>query len=365
MEYSVQNSFEEINKINQAFITMQNALRDRMLSIADIFFKLSEEFEFIDEFKITGTLWISKYDPRIFCSPNKEKVTISEQEKIIIEKWKKITLNNYWRLEYDSSIKDFLPLSKDMLMLHNYYTAQTDTDLNLCSFLQFLIAQNDNICCTDLQDINFDTDHFASEIKAYINYDDEDIYNVKNAKQIELDRKMLIERRNIHNSDFSWSHDNIKRFFGLNEIIRRKFNFMRTELQKLQDWLYPYADEGVIQDFVIWTSIHYKNTQRTDDILDEQVLQMIKRCLRDDCEETLAMDFLNKPMRGCQTEDISLAWNYEKYSKYLSEEEKNFKFSPYMRRDLIDGNIFSFEDIVRMQEKDFCIRWEFCFIEDL
>ena len=91
---------------------------------------------------------------------------------------------------------------------------------------------------------------------------------------------------------------------------------------------------------------------------------MIKRCLRDDCEETLAMDFLNKPMQGCQTEDISLSWNYEKYSKYLSEEEKNFKFSPYMRRDLIDGNIFSFEDIVRMQEKDFCIRWGFMFIED-
>ena len=36
-----------------------------------------------------------------------------------------------------------------------------------------------------------------------------------------------------------------------------------------------------------------------------------------------------------------------------------------MRRDLIDNDIFSFEDILNMTEKDFCVSWQFRFSEPI
>ena len=44
---------EKLNAINQTFILMQDFLRDRMLFIADIFYKLSEEFVYLKNFKIS------------------------------------------------------------------------------------------------------------------------------------------------------------------------------------------------------------------------------------------------------------------------------------------------------------------------
>ena len=299
---------EKLNAINQTFILMQDFLRDRMLFIADIFYKLSEEFVYLKNFKITGSLSIIKYNPTTLYYPG---------------------IDNYWYLEYDSSLNDFSPLSKDLL------------------------------------DLDFYKDSFGTDIKVFINYEEENIGIKINPEQIKMDKEMLLNRRILQNNNFSWSKDNINKFFILNKTFCKMYDFMKSEIQKLYNRFNAYAENREIEGFSIFTNIHYQNTQRTNDILDRRTLQIINRCLTDMNEEWLNMSIFNKPIFGCQTEDISLTWNFERFSQFLSEKEKQFRFNPYMRRDLIDGHVFSFEDIIRMKEEDFCIQWQFQFYEGI
>ena len=299
---------EKLNAINQTFILMQDFLRDRMLFIADIFYKLSEEFVYLKNFKITGSLSIIKYNPTTLYYPG---------------------IDNYWYLEYDSSLNDFSPLSKDLL------------------------------------DLDFYKDSFGTDIKVFINYEEENIGIKINPEQIKMDKEMLLNRRTLHNNNFSWSKDNINKFFILNKTFCKMYDFMKSEIQKLYNRFNAYAENREIEGFSIFTNIHYQNTQRINDILDKRTLQIINRCLTDMNEEWLNMSIFNKPIFGCQTEDISLTWNFEKFSQFLSEKEKQFRFNPYMRRDLIDGQMFSFEDIIRMKEEDFSIQWQFKFYEGI
>lgn len=299
---------EKLNAINQTFILMQDFLRDRMLFIAEIFYKLSEEFVYLKNFKITGSLSIIKCNPPTLYYPG---------------------IDNYWYLEYDSSLNDFSPLSKDLL------------------------------------DLDFYKDSFGTDIKVFINYEEENIGIKINPEQIKMDKEMLLNRRTLHNNNFSWSKDNINKFFILNKTFCKMYDFMKSEIQKLYNRFNAYAENREIEGFSIFTNIHYQNTQRTNDILDRRTLQIINRCLTDMNEEWLNMSIFNKPIFGCQTEDISLTWNFERFSQFLSEKEKQFRFNPYMRRDLIDGHVFSFEDIIRMKEEDFCIQWQFQFYEGI
>ena len=90
---------------------------------------------------------------------------------------------------------------------------------------------------------------------------------------------------------------------------------------------------------------------------------MFSRQLSCDIEEYLEIDGLNK--FRIPLDDISLNWNFEDYSHYLTIDQQNHKFNSYMRRDLIDNDIFSFEDILNMTEDDFCISWLFLFYESI
>ena len=335
---------EKLNAINQTFILMQDFLRDRMLFIADIFYKLSEEFVYLKNFKITGSLSIIKCNPSTLYYPG---------------------IDNYWYLEYDSSLNDFSLFSKDLLNIRNTKCTGENQSNYLCSFLCFFLTENENLCCKDLLDLDFYKDSFGTDIKVFINYEDDNIGIKINPEQIKMDKEMLLNRRTLHNNNFSWLKDNINKFFILNKTFCKMYDFMKSEIQKLYNRFNAYAESREIEGFSIFTNIHYQNTQRINDILDKRTLQIINRCLTDMNEEWLNMSIFNKPIFGCQTEDISLTWNFERFSQFLSEKEKQFRFNPYMRRDLIDGQMFSFEDIIRMKEEDFCIQWQFQFYEGI
>ena len=143
-----------------------------------------------------------------------------------------------------------------------------------------------------------------------------------NPEQIKMDKEMLLNRRILHNNNFSWSKDNINKFFILNKTFCKMYDFMKSEIQKLYNRFNAYAENREIEGFSIFTNIHYQNTQRINDILDKRTLQIINRCLTDMNEEWLNMSIFNKPIFGCQTEDISLTWNFERFSQFLSEKEK-------------------------------------------
>lgn len=138
---------------------------------------------------------------------------------------------------------------------------------------------------------------------------------------------------------------------------------MIKELQKLNKKLLKICNKEKIEYNYSTARLHYKNTTRQTSITEPLILKMIEKQLNEEIEESLQIDGFNRFV--VPDDDISLNWNYEEYAEYLTEEQKSFRFNSYMRRDLIDNDIFSFEDIIRMKEEDFCICWGFNFFQTI
>lgn len=350
---------KRLDEINQNFVFMQTYLRDRILQIANIFQKLSKkDFPYLREFRIAGTIESFKIDPRIMS--NYQGVLPAEQIQIY-EKWNDFRFCNIWQLEYDSNTKDFSPLSK-VLLNSAKFDHWRHTTFDLCSYLSFLINQNENVTYKDLLDFDFKNDSFYTEIRVYINYSHDDIFCYVGAEQLRHERKILSERSHFYNNNFYWSQPNIEHFFELDRFCKKKYEFIEKELKKLKHKFQSLKMKNLIDFFCIYSKLHY-NSQRETSIANSEIQNMFARQLSTGIEEYLEIDAFNKfrvPLA-----DISLNWNYEEYSQFLSKVQRDYKFNSYMRRDLIDNDIFSFEDILNMTEKDFCVSWQFRFSEPI
>ena len=349
----------KLNEINQNFVFMQNYLRERMLHISNIFQKLSKkDFPYLRDFRITGTISAFKVDPRWMSNYSG---TLSSKQIKIYDKWKDFHFNNVWQLEYDSTTKDFSPLSKLLLKTKNF-DYRRHTAFDICSYLSFFINQNENITYKDLMDFDFENDQFCTDIHVYVNYTRDNIFSYENSEQLRHERKILSERSQIYNDDFIWSKSNIDHFFELDRFFKKKYEYIENELKKLKHILLNLRMKDAIENFDIYSKLHYKS-QRETSIADNTIQEMIVRQLNCDIEECLEIDGLN-PFRR-PLDDISLNWNFEEYSHNLTIDQQEHKFNSYMRRDLIDNDIFSFEDILNMTEDDFCTCWLFKFYEGI
>ena len=347
---------KKLDEINQNFVFMQNYLRDRMLQIANIFQKLSKkEFPYLQNYQILGTIDAFKVDPRWWGN------SLSPEQIQTYDKWKDFGRCNVWQLVYNSTTKDFSPLSK-LLLNPVKFDHWRHTTFDICSYLSFFINQNESITYKDLMDFDFENDQFCTEIKVYINYSQDDIFSYEKTEQRRHERKILSERSNFYNNNFNWSQPNIEHFFELDRFCKKKYELMKTELEKLKEKLLKLQMQNLIENFSIYSNLHY-NSQRETLIADSTIQKMFERQLSAGSEEYLEIDALNK--LRVPLDDISLNWNYEKYSQFLSKEQREYKFNSYMRRDLIDNDIFSFEDILNMTEEDFCISWQFRFYEGI
>ena len=165
---------KRLDEINQNFVFMQNYLKDRMLLMANIFNELSQkDFQYLRDYRITGTINTFKPDSRCFAGFSG---TLSPEQIKMYDKWNDFRFSNVWQLEYDSGIKDFTPLSKLLLSSSNFdYWRHTTFDI--CSYLSFLINQNENVTYKDLMDFDFSNDGFFTDIKVYINYTRESIFS--------------------------------------------------------------------------------------------------------------------------------------------------------------------------------------------
>ena len=360
-EYTLfsQQENERLEAVNQNFVFMQNYLKDRMVYIANVFQKLAKkDFPYLKDFRIIGTISAFKPDPRWYTSFSGN---LTSEQIQMYDKWKQFRFTDVWYLDYDSSINDFTPLSKILLKSDNF-DHWRKTSFSICSYLSFLINQNENITYKDLLDFDFDTDHFCSDIRVYINYTSEEIYSYSNAQQLQFEYKILSERSHVLNNNFEWTKDNIQRFYILNEFCKNQYSYLKSELIKLKNKFTQLCENRIFQDFRIWTNLHY-NPKRSFDIPDKDGLKMIERQLTNVQELQLEADLLN-PIRDYPADDISLNWNFETYSKFLTRKERDYRFNVYMLRILIDNDIFSFEDIIRMEPEDFCNQWIFSFYEE-
>lgn len=349
---------KRLDEINQNFVFMQNYLKDRMLLMANIFNELSQkDFQYLRDYRITGTINTFKPDPRCFAGFSG---TLSPEQIKMYDKWNDFRFSNVWQLEYDSGIKDFTPLSKLLLSSSNFdYWRHTTFDI--CSYLSFLINQNENVTYKDLMDFDFSNDGFFTDIKVYINYTRESIFSYAESEQLQQERKILSERSHIYNESFNWSKSNIEHFFELDRFCKKKYLYMKKELKRLRQKL---NRKHTINHFNIHARLHY-NSKKETPTADQSILEMFARQLSCDIEEYIEIDEYKSVIRRPLLDDISLNWNYEEYSKFLNNQQRAHKFNPYMRRDLLDNDIFSFEDILNMKEDDFCICWQFRFYETI
>ncbi|MBQ1710995.1 MAG: hypothetical protein II032_07740, partial [Treponema sp.] len=175
-EYTLfsQQEDERLEAVNQNFVFMQNYLKDRMVYIANVFQKLAKkDFPYLKDFRIIGTISAFNPDPRWYTSFSGN---LTSEQIQMYDKWKLFRFTDVWFLDYDSSINDFTPLSKILLKSDNF-DHWRKTSFSICSYLSFLINQNENITYKDLLDFDFDTDQFCSDIRVYVNYTSDEIYS--------------------------------------------------------------------------------------------------------------------------------------------------------------------------------------------
>lgn len=361
-EYTLfsQQENESLESVNQNFIFMQNYLKDRMEYIANVFHKLAKkDFSYLKDFRITGTISAFKVDPRWHATFSGN---LSPEQVQMYDKWSNFHFTDSWYLEYDSSINDFTPLSK-ILLYSDSFDPWRKTSFSICSYLSYLINQNENITYKDLLELDFDNDQFCTDIRVYINYTTEEIFSYSDSPQFHFENKILSERSHVLNNHFEWTKDNIQRFFILNDFCKTQYSYLENELVKLKKKFEKLYENGIVENFSVSSNLHY-NPKRITDTCDKLCLNMIKRQLPVIHEEYLDADLLN-PIRNYPPDDISLNWNYEKYSQFLTKKERDYCFNVYMRRELIDNDLFSFDDIIRMTPEDFCLQWHFVFYEDI
>ena len=74
--------------------------------------------------------------------------------------------------------------------------------------------------------------------------------------------------------------------------------------------------KNLIDFFGIYSKLHY-NSQREISIANSEIQNMFARQLSTGIEESLEIDAFNK--FRVPLDDISLNWNYEEYSQFLSK----------------------------------------------
>ena len=352
---------KKLQDLNSDIVKQQDLLIAEIKSTYELFSKLEKNgMSFLHGFKVIG-----KFDfEKEIIDKLYEIENPTRKQKAIIDKWDKISWYSNeeiaaWQLIFDSLTDDFMPLSKTRLNQKEnrcwHMNLPNDLDIEFCSFFSHFLKYNKTFSNKDLLELTIKD--FIPVVKVILNYDVNELsgfsscYPYHNADS-DFVYNMLQDRYRTLNKNFEWSKDNIQKILEVNSWLWKCTNELKKELTELNNVFKLLSEtDPKYKYYSIEGQIEYHGSEANDIATLELQKELSRRAAFHFW--TLSLDENNSEIRDGIHEDEKLNWNFEVYRPHLTEEQQKIKFHYFMHTVFVDDWIYSLEDLIRMQEKDF------------
>ena len=352
---------KKLQDLNSDIVKQQDLLIAEIKSTYELFSKLEKNgMSFLHGFKVIG-----KFDfEKEIIDKLYEIENPTRKQKAIIDKWDKISWYSNeeiaaWQLIFDSLTDDFMPLSKTRLNQKEnrcwHMNLPNDLDIEFCSFFSHFLKYNKTFSNKDLLELTIKD--FIPVVKVILNYDVNELsgfsscYPYHNADS-DFVYNMLQDRYRTLNKNFEWSKDNIQKILEVNSWLWKCTNELKKELTELNNVFKLLSEtDPKYKYYSIEGQIEYHGSEANDIATIELQKELSRRAAFHFW--TLSLDENDSEIRDGIHEDEKLNWNFEVFRPQLSEEQQKIKFHYFMHTVFVDDWIYSLEDLIRMQEKDF------------
>ena len=352
---------KKLQDLNSDIVKQQDLLIAEIKSTYELFSKLEKNgMSFLHGFKVIG-----KFDfEKEIIDKLYEIENPTRKQKAIIDKWDKISWYSNeeiaaWQLIFDSLTDDFMPLSKTRLYQKGirdwHMNLPDDLEIEFCSFFSHFLKYNKTFSNKDLLELTIKD--FIPVVKVILNYDVNELsgfsscYPYHNADS-DFVYNMLQDRYRTLNKNFEWSKDNIQKILEVNSWLWKCTNELKKELTELNNVFKLLSEtDPKYKYYSIEGQIEYHGSEANDIATLELQKELSRRAAFHFW--TLSLDENNSEIRDGIHEDEKLNWNFEVFRPNLTEEQQKIKFHYFMHTVFVDDWIYSLEDLIRMQEKDF------------
>lgn len=364
----IDNTFEwknedlqKIKDLNSDVEKLQEIMIEEIKSTYELFSKLEKNgMPFLHGFKVIGKFDFEKeIVEKLYNIENPTK-----KQKAIIDKWDHISRYSEeeigaWQLIFDSLTGDFMPLSKTRLNQKEsrcwHMNLPNDLDIEFCSFFSHFLKYNKPFSNKDLLELTIKD--FIPVVKVILNYDVNELsgfsscYPYHNADS-DFVYNMLQDRYRTLNKNFEWSKDNIQKILEVNSWLWKCTNELKKELTELNNAFRLLSEtDPRFKYYSIEGQIEYHGSEANDIATIELQKELSRRAAFHFW--SLSLDENTSEIRDSIHEDEKLNWNFEVFRPNLTEEQQKIKFHYFMHTVFVDDWIYSLEDLIRMQEKDF------------
>lgn len=363
---------KKLQDLNSDIVKQQDLLIEEIKSTYELFSKLEKNgMSFLHGFKVIG-----KFDfEKEIIDKLYEIENPTRKQKAIIDKWDKISWYSNeeiaaWQLIFDSLTDDFMPLSKTRLNQKEnrcwHMNLPNDLDIEFCSFFSHFLKYNKTFSNKDLLELTIKD--FIPVVKVILNYDVNELsgfsscYPYHNADS-DFVYNMLQDRYRTLNKNFEWSKDNIQKILEVNSWLWKCTNELKKELTELNNVFKLLSEtDPKFKYYSIEGQIEYHGSEANDIATLELQKELSRRAAFHFW--TLSLDENSSELRDGIHEDEKLNWNFEVFRPNLTEEQQKIKFHYFMHTVFVDDWIYSLEDLIRMQEKDFKVCLEISWFGD-
>lgn len=352
---------QKIKDLNSDVEKLQEIMIEEIKSTYELFSKLEKNgMPFLHGFKVIGKFDFEKeIVEKLYNIENPTK-----KQKAIIDKWDHISWYSNeeieaWQLIFDSLTGDFMPLSKTRLNQKEsrcwHMNLPNDLDIEFCSFFSHFLKYNKTFSNKDLLELTIKD--FIPVVKVILNYDVNELsgfsscYPYHNADS-DFVYNMLQDRYRTLNKNFEWSKDNIQKILEVNSWLWKCTNELKKELTELNNAFRLLSEtDPRFKYYSIEGQIEYHGSEANEIATMELQRELSRRAAFHFW--SLSLDENTSEIRDSIHEDEKLNWNFEVYRPHLTEEQHKIKFHYFMHTVFVDDWIYSLEDLIRMQEKDF------------
>ena len=353
---------QKIRELNSDIVKLQDILIEEIKSTYKLFVKLEKNgMSFLHGFKVIGKFEFEKeIVEKLYEIENPTK-----KQKEIINKWDNIAWISgdeieAWQLIFDSETEDFMPLSKARLKQNEdniwYLKLSNDIDeICLCSFFSHFIKYNKTFAICDLLECTIKD--FTPVVKVVLNYRVSEIESFSSCypyREADNDMvyNMLVDRCHVLNKTFEWTEKNIQKIMDVNCWLWKLTDEMKIELKKLQQAFKTISNSDPrYKNYSLEGQIEYHGSEANDIATLEIQKELSRRAAFHFW--SISCDEDRPEIKDDIHEDEKLNWNFEVFRTHLTEEQQKIPFHYFMHTVFVDDHIYSFEDLVRMKEKDF------------
>ena len=353
---------QKLGDLNADLLKMQDALVDEIKSTYDLFSKLEKNgMSFLHGYKVIGNIFFEKEIINDLYELDKP----TKAQKAIIDKWDNITWNTSdeieaWQLIFDSLTEDFMPFSKARLNQKGNRCWNLELSSNIdttgfCSYFYHFLKYNKTFANCDLLECTIKD--FTPVVKVVLNYDVSEIIRFSSCYPYlntdnDMVYNMLDDRCRTLNKSFEWTEKNIQKIMDVNSWLWKMTDEMKTELKELQEAFKAISSsDPKYKNYSLEGQIEYHGSEANDIATLEIQKELSRRAAFH--YWTLSCDEDRPEIRDDIHEDKKLNWNFEVFRNHLTEEQQKIPFHYFMHTVFVDDRIYSFEDLVRMSEKDF------------